>query len=65
MSSIYYIGISQCLGVVYLLSNCKKICQKYVTLVELEQMITETQEELEEKAIAILQGIVLQNFTEV
>ena len=50
----HHTGITRCLGVAYLISNCLKVCSKYITLVELQNQYQEKKDELEQKAIDIL-----------
>ena len=47
-------GIAQFLGVAFLLSNLRKICGKYITLVELKKQYQEKFDEMQLKAVQIL-----------
>ena len=52
----------RCLGVAYLMSNCLKVCSKYITLVELQNQYQDKKDELEQKAIDILQKCYEENY---
>lgn len=55
-------GIAQFLGVAFLLSNLRKICGKYITLVELKKQYQDKFDEMQSNAVQILDQCYKENY---